>query len=111
MVMSGAGLAGTPSKYHADFLALFRDPAFTNEPDATKQMLTATHILRGKKEKVPFSAIASFFNVTKKTVQQHWKRSRRGMFAQGRLATIPDGIKSLMFHYITQEFLRGRPVC
>jgi hypothetical protein len=70
MVMSGAGLTRTPSKYDADFLALFRDRAFTNESDATKQMVAATHILRGKKEKVPFSAIASCFNVTKGTVQQ-----------------------------------------
>jgi hypothetical protein len=74
MVMSRAGLACTPSKYQAHFLALLRHAALTNEPDSTNQMVTAIRILRGQKEKVPFSLIASLFNVSNETVQQHWKR-------------------------------------
>jgi hypothetical protein len=82
-----------------------------SETDGTKQMITATNILHGKRDKIPFSAIASFFSVAKETTQQHWKRSRRGIFPYGRPVIIPDEIRSLMFGHITQEFEPGRPVC
>jgi hypothetical protein len=51
-----------------------------SETDSTKQMITATDILHGKRDKILFSAIALFFNIAKGTILQHWKRSRRGIF-------------------------------
>jgi hypothetical protein len=104
-------LSGVPEKYQANFSTLLQDPLFMSETDGTEQMITATDILHGKKDKIPFSAIASFFNVAKGTIHQHWKRSRRGMFPHGRPVTIPDEIRSLTFKHITQEFEQGCPVC
>jgi hypothetical protein len=75
-----------------------------SEIDGTKQMITATDILHGKRNKIPFSAIASFFNVAKRTTQQHRKRSQRGIFPHGRPVIIPDEIRSLTFEHITQKF-------
>jgi hypothetical protein len=69
-------LSAVPEKYQADFHTLLEDPLFMSETDGTKQMITTTDILHGIRDKIPFSAIASFFNVAKGTIQQHWKRSR-----------------------------------
>jgi hypothetical protein len=71
-------LSAVPEKSQADFHMLLQDPLFMSETDGTKQMIIATNNLHGKRDKIPFSAIASFFNVTKGTTQQHWKRARRG---------------------------------
>jgi hypothetical protein len=76
-------LSAVPEKYRADFRTLLQDSLFMSETDGTKQMITATDILHGKRDKIPFSAIASFFNVVKGIIQKHWKRSRRGIFPYG----------------------------
>jgi hypothetical protein len=94
-------LSAVPEKCQADFPMLLQDPLFMSETDGTKQMITATDILHGKRDKIPFLAIASFFNVAKGTIQQHWKRSRRGIFPHGRPVITPDEIRSLMFEHIT----------
>jgi hypothetical protein len=49
---------------HFDFLELLQSPDFITEDDATRQMVIARYILHHKVEKVPFSTIATFFNVT-----------------------------------------------
>jgi hypothetical protein len=108
--MGDSVLARVPAKYLVDFRALMQDPAFVDETDATWQMVTATHSLHHRAEKVPFSAIASFCNVSKGTIQKHWKRSRRGMLPHGRQSAIPDPIKCQMFEFIMGEFVQGRPV-
>jgi hypothetical protein len=63
-------------------------------------MVIAMHILHRKAEKTPFSAVATFFNVTKGTVQQHCKCALRGLFPHGRQGIFPEAIKGQMFHYI-----------
>jgi hypothetical protein len=60
------GRLGIPEKYHFDFLGLPQNPNFVPEDNPTRQMVIATHILHHKAEKVPFSAIATLFNLTKK---------------------------------------------
>jgi hypothetical protein len=54
-----------PGKYHFNFLEFLLNPDFVIEDDAPSQIVIATHILHYKTEKVPFSAVATFLNVTK----------------------------------------------
>jgi hypothetical protein len=105
-----AHLARVPVKYHADFFRLLEDPAFVNQEVDTVRMVIATEILHAKPDKVPFQAIASFFNTSKGTVHKHWLRSRRGMFPHGRESILRPDIKTEMFTYITAEFQQGNPV-
>jgi hypothetical protein len=88
---------------------------FTFGPDpekyAARQIYLATEILRGKEERVPVAAIASFFKVSKGTIHQHWQRCRKGpVRLPGRKPTIPAPIKRQMFTHIAHEFDQGRPV-
>jgi hypothetical protein len=76
-------LAAMPEKYFANFTSLLQDPLFQQLPDPRCRMVTATHILCEKKEHVPFSTIASFFSMSKSTIQQLWKQFKNGLFLNG----------------------------
>jgi hypothetical protein len=72
-------------KYVADFTALLQDPLFQQQSDPRCRMVITTRILREKKHRIPFSAIASFFSVPTGTIQQHWKRSKKRWFPNDRI--------------------------
>jgi hypothetical protein len=65
MAVQEGQLFGIPEKYHFDFLELLQNPDCVSEDDATRQTVIATHILHHKAKRVPSSAIATFFNVTR----------------------------------------------
>jgi hypothetical protein len=64
-----------PVKYVADFAALLLDLFEQQQFDRRSQMVTATSILRRKQDRISFSAITTFFGVSKGTIQQHSKPS------------------------------------
>jgi hypothetical protein len=70
-------LAEIPGKYAADFTALFRDSLFQHLPDPPCRMMIAMRILRAKKRRIPFSAITSFFSVSKAQFSNIGSDSRR----------------------------------
>jgi hypothetical protein len=74
-------------------------------------MVIATSIVREKKDFIPFSAITSFFSVSKGTIQAHWKRSKTVLLPDGRRSVRSGKILAQMFHYISVEFGEGRPGC
>jgi hypothetical protein len=63
--------ATLPVKYVANFAALLLDPLYQQQSYLRSQMVTATSILGRKQDLVPFSAIATFFSVSKGTIQKH----------------------------------------
>jgi hypothetical protein len=110
MVIQEGRLLGISEKYRFDFLEFLHNPYFITGDEATRQMLIAMHVLHHKAEKVPSPTIARFFNVTKRTVRQHWKRSLGEIFPNGRQGVFSEAIKSQMFHYIEEEFAQWQPV-
>jgi hypothetical protein len=52
MIEFERGLSAVLEKYQVDFRMLLQDPLFTRETDGTKQMITATDILHGKRDKI-----------------------------------------------------------
>jgi hypothetical protein len=105
MAIQEGRLLGIPKKYHFDFLELLQNFDFVSEDDATQQMVIATHILHHMAERSPFCAIETFINVTKRTVQQHWKCSFRGLFPHGRQRIFPEAIR---FDRAEEVILRER---
>jgi hypothetical protein len=97
-----------PEKYAVDFALLLDNPRLLAETDPARQIYIATEILRGKEERVPFAAIASFFKVSKGTIHKHWQRCRQGpVRLPGRTPTIPAPLKREMFTDIAHEFDQG----
>jgi hypothetical protein len=70
----------------------------------------ATHILHHKAETGSFSAIATFFNVTKGTAKQHWTCSLSGLLPRGGQSIFSEVIKSQGFHYVAEKFTQLQPV-
>jgi hypothetical protein len=93
-------LATISEKYGADFTALFPGPLFQQQPHPRCPTMMATRILREKKERIPFYTIASFFSVS---IQQHWRRCKRGLFPNGRRSVLSEEILAQVFHDINVE--------
>jgi hypothetical protein len=67
-------------------------------------MGVATYILSEKMERIPFFAIASLLSVSKATITQQWKRSKKGLFPRGRRSVLSEEILAQMFHCISVGF-------
>jgi hypothetical protein len=89
--------ATLPAKYGADFAALLLDSFYQQQSHLRSQTVTATSVLWQKQDRVPFSAIATFFGVSKDTLQQHWKRSQKDIFTTGRKSVLSQEITNQMF--------------